>query len=259
MPSTLIIYWLPEAACRRAIDGIREGGGTVTGALLTACQALKATPETVIHVPPAIWRKMCFRQGSWYRASARAGQHMLATVTPLPNDFEDYRDAEIAVSDFRPERLPSNAELERLVATPEYRDGKPEDWEKVKKYDSILFKLFFTLNGIWRKGDNLARHWLGHRANHANFLARRYTTEIDGERVPYSVTENARVCSSCAEYFNLVSPDSRKLVRACPGSVTIGGARRDVYYDVRPVGKARVSPGRTERAAPAGPAEASIR
>lgn len=90
------------------------------------------------------------------------------------------------------------------------------------------------MTGFWRRGDNLARHWLGRRANHANFLAKRHATEIDGERGAYSVTGNAGVCSSCAEFFNVVAPDDRALVRACPGSVTIGGAERDVYYDVRP-------------------------
>ena len=55
----------------------------------------------------------------------------------------------------------------------------------------------------------------------------------------YSVTENAEVCSSCVEFFNLVSEDSRKLVRSCPGSITLSGAKRDIYYDVRPVKNVR--------------------
>jgi hypothetical protein len=62
-----------------------------------------------------------------------------------------------------------------------------------------------------------------------------FTTKIDGEDVPYSVTENAGVCSSCAEFFNVVEDGSRKLVRACPGSVIFGGAPRNVYLDVKPV------------------------
>lgn len=98
-----------------------------------------------------------------------------------------------------------------------------------------MFKLFFTVTRFWGYGDNLRKHWIGHRANHANFLAKKFTTELDGEQVAYSVTGNAGVCSSCAEFFNVVSPDDRKLVRACPGSVTFGAAQRDVYYDVKPV------------------------
>ena len=63
----------------------------------------------------------------------------------------------------------------------------------------------------------------------------RLPTEIDGEEVPYSVTNNDGVCSSCAEFFNIISPDSRKLVRSCPGSATFGKAPKEVYVDVTPV------------------------
>ena len=56
--------------------------------------------------------------------------------------------------------------------------------------------------------------------------------------MPYSVTTNEGVCSSCAELFNVVEPSARKLVRACPGSVIFGGAERDVYLDVIPLGRA---------------------
>ena len=69
----------------------------------------------------------------------------------------------------------------------------------------------------------------------ANFLAKKYTTEVDGEQVPYSVTENSGVCSSCVEFFNITSNDSRKLVRACPGSITFSKVERNQYYDVKPV------------------------
>ena len=85
------------------------------------------------------------------------------------------------------------------------------------------------------KTDKLDRHWLGHRANHANFVAKEHTVELDGEDVPYSVTENASVCSSCAEFFNVTSSDSRKLVCACPGSAIFGGAPRDSFLEVAPI------------------------
>jgi hypothetical protein len=72
---------------------------------------------------------------------------------------------------------------------------------------------------------------------------RRKPSLIDGEAVPYSLTESSRVCSSCAEFFNLASPDSRKLVRSCPGAVTFAKAPRDIFVDVRPVkGKFAESP-----------------
>jgi len=55
--------------------------------------------------------------------------------------------------------------------------------------------------------------------------------------VPYSVTNNAEVCSSCVEFFNVIGPRDRKLVRACPGSVVFAGLERETYYDVVPVNR----------------------
>jgi len=101
--------------------------------------------------------------------------------------------------------------------------------------DSILFKTMFTLTGFWGWGDNLKSHWVNHKANHANFLSRQFTTSIDGEDVPYSITTNDGVCSSCVEFFNIIKQDDRKLVRACPGSITFAKLERERYYDVKPL------------------------
>jgi len=134
-------------------------------------------------------------------------------------------------------RAPStrSSAVSTIVSSEEYQSHKPDRWEKVRWTEAVSFKMVFTLNRIWGIGDNLKKHWLGHRANHANFLSKKVTTELDGEQVPYSVTGNDGVCSSCVEFFNVIEVDSRKLVRACPGSVTFGGAKRDVYYDIKPL------------------------
>ena len=138
-------------------------------------------------------------------------------------------------SDFVPSRLPAREELQSLVDSPAYTERKPGGWEAIGLQDAVMFKILFTLTRFWGIGDSLKRFWLSQRANHANFLARHFTTRIEGEEVPYSVTENAGVCSSCVEFFNVTEAGSRKLVRACPGAVVFGGAQRNVYLDVKPV------------------------
>ena len=116
------------------------------------------------------------------------------------------------------------------------RDTKPEDWEKKNPHgcdhgQDPLHRETAPGAGATRS----ARHWLGHRANHANFLSKHFTTKIDGEDVAYSVTENAGVCSSCVEFFNITNADQRKLVRACPGAITFGGAPKDSFLDIQPI------------------------
>lgn len=231
----LYLYWLEKADLLQARDVLAAGGIGMRPALLTPCQVMRATKTTAIYATPAVWSRMCVRQGSWYRASRRAGLYMLMSTSRLPEAFDEFLDAELSESSFVPEELPSRFQLQQLVDSPEYRDNKPVEWEKKTTLDAIMFKLFFTVTRIWKRTDTLKKHWLGHRANHANFLAHHFTTDIEGEKVPYSVTENAGICSSCVEYFNVIDDSTRKLVRACPGAVTFGGAKRDTYLDVKPV------------------------
>lgn len=229
------VYWFTAAAFDSARNELKAKGYRLRSATLTPCQVLLATGLTLVYARPEKWNGLCNRQGSWYRSSHRLGQTMLVADHLLPKEVHEYLDVQIEASDFIPEVLPTEAQLRELVQSAAYVKKKPDGWERVTWRDSTLFKILFSLTRFWRRGEGLRTHWLGHRANHANFLARRFTTRLDGENVPYSVTENAGVCSSCAEFFNINDPDRRKLVRACPGSISLAGAERDIYYDVRPV------------------------
>lgn len=233
-PQVRYLYWLDGESFRRARKELQAKGHRFEAALLTPCQVLKAREDRIVYAPPVLWSSMCRRQGSWYRSSSKAGLTMMMSASRLGTELDPFLEAELSASDFQPRELPGQGELQGLVESEIYRTQRPDDWERVNPIDGIFFKILFTLTRSWRRGDSLQKHWLGHRANHANFLSREFTTRVDEEDVPYSVTENAGVCSSCAEFFNIVAPESRKLVRACPGSVSFAGARRSVYYDVKP-------------------------
>ena len=229
------LYWLSKDDFLWAKDWLREQGYKLAAARLTPCQVLRATQKRVYYAAPEVWNFMCSRQGSWYRKSGRRGLYMMMSEERLPTEMDRFRDAELSISDFQPDRLPNDEELAEVAAAVEYQESKPKAWEGIGIADALIYKIMFTATGLWGRGDNLNKHWVGHKANHANFIAKHHTTEIDGEEVAYSVTNNDGVCSSCAEFFNVISPDSRKLVRSCPGSVTFGKAPREVFVDVRPV------------------------
>ncbi len=234
-PSRLLLYWLDEDAFYNAKEILREAGIKLVSSKLTPCQVLRASGNTVVYASPAMWSRVCVRQGSWYRDSRRFGQYMMVSARKLPEELDAYLDAELRESDFMPDALPSTDELQALVDSEAYQTAKPEAWEAKTAMDAFMYKTLFTLTRFWGWGDNLKRYWLSHKATHANFLAHHFTTEIDGEAVPYSVATNAGICSSCVEYFNIVDDQSRKLVRACPGAVTFGGAERDTYLDIIPL------------------------
>jgi len=229
------LYWIPADEFSRVVEAIRNSGIRLVGSLLTPCETLRMTADKAVYAAPSIFSRMCVRQGSWYRNSERNGNYLLLSPIRLPKHFDLHLDAEISESDFVPSELPTKNELLSIVESAEYKDTKPQQWERKTWFDAIMFKVFFTINRCWGRGDNLKAHWLSHRANHANFVANKINTEIDGETVPYSISENSGVCSSCVEFFNITNKDQRKLVRACPGSITFGGAKRDIFLDVQPV------------------------
>ncbi len=234
-PARRYVYWIDPAAFERVKSRLRALGYRLRAAPLTPCQALRSRGRRLVYTPPSRWNGFCNRQGSWYRESMRAGLYMVVSDHRLPDGLEAFLAVELGASDFEPERMPGEDELVALIESGEYRDAKPGDWERVNRLEAALMRWLFRVTRFWGRGETLRRHWLGHRANHANFLAGRFSALIDGEDVPHSVTANAGVCSSCAEFFDLVSPGRRKMVRACPGSVTFAGMKRDVFYDVRPV------------------------
>lgn len=229
------MYWVPAQDFKSVAAGVKARGLRLTGSRMTPCETLRAEGNMAIYATPQVFSRMCTRQGSWYRESERNGKFLLLSPQRLGADFDEFLDAEITPSDFKPDMTISPEELIELVRTREYEDQKPEEWEKKTVMDAVGTKVLFTINGLWGKGDSLRKYWLEHRANHANFVSNRFTTEIDGEDVAYSVSENAGVCSSCVEFFNIVTPDRRKLVRSCPGAITFGKAPRDTFLDIRPI------------------------
>ncbi|MDH3326454.1 MAG: hypothetical protein OEM38_07045 [Gammaproteobacteria bacterium] len=229
------IYWMPEQIFDKFKEDIRKTDFKLSSVMKTPCETLKASGKKVRYATPQVFNRLCPRQGSWYRESNKAGQILVVSEEKLSGQYGRYLNASISESDFVPDRLPSSNELEKLIKSDAYRNQRPDEWEAPGVKDSVMFKILFSLTGFWGWGDNLKSHWLNQRSNHANFLAKKYTAEIDGESVPYSVTGNDGVCSSCVEFFNIIGQDSRKMVHACPGSITFANVKRNTYYDVNPI------------------------
>ena len=231
------LYWFDEGDFESSKKLLSEAGYRLEATRMTPCQVLRARGKNLVYAPPEVWSRLCVRQGSWYRHSDRRGQYMLMSDHRLPEALADYLDSEMSESDFAPASLPTAEVLNSIVSSEEYQSQKPDRWEKIRSTEALLVKLLFLFNRSWGISDNLKKHWLGNRANHANFLSKQVTTDVEGEQVAYSVTNNEGVCSSCVEFFNVIEIDSRKLVRSCPGAVTFGGAKRDIYYDIKPLKK----------------------
>jgi hypothetical protein len=220
------VYWIPGDEFVRLKNELILNGFKIKPVTRTSCETLNSKNEIVRYASPKIFSGLCNRQGSWYRASNKAGSYLVVSEERLPEIYNKFLDSTIAGTDFSPQSLPDQSEIKSLVDSEEYQSQRPGDWEKKTFKDGLMYKIFFTLTGYWGFGDNLKKHWNNHRANHANFLTHRYTTDVDGESIPYSVTNNDGVCSSCVEFFNIIDQDSRKIVCACPGAVYFSSVER---------------------------------
>lgn len=229
------VYWFSRQDFAVARKKLKVLGYRLGRIGLVPCKILRAADNKVLYAPPGAWSAFCYRQGSWYRESERKGQYVLVSEKQLPAMFDPHLEAHIRESDFMPATFPTGEEMEQLVASPCYQELKPQGWEKVRVHERIMLRVVFALTGFGKWRENFYTHWLPHRANHANFLCKKYTTELDGVQVPYSISENRSVCSPCAEFFNLVAKRDKKLVRACPGSIISGVAKRGLFYEVRPL------------------------
>lgn len=229
------IYWMPHNEFVKFESNLKSTEFELKPARKTSCGTLNAKGKSVRYASPEIFSGLCKRQGSWYRESNKAGSYLVVSEEKLPDKYSQFLDSKITPTDFSPQSLPGQSDIQKLVNSEEYQNQRPDDWEKKTFKDGLLYKIFFTLIGFWGFGDSLKSHWNNHRANHANFLSHQYTTDIDGESIPYSVTNNDGVCSSCVEFFNIIDQKSRKMVRACPGAVYFSSVEREKYYDVQPV------------------------
>ena len=83
--------------------------------------------------------------------------------------------------------------------------------------------------------------FVGHCANHANFIEPAYQVLEEDRPVPYSLGKTRTVCSACLEFYNIIgSPLSKKnmwfpargRMVPCPGAVLFAGMVPNHYYEV---------------------------
>lgn len=216
----------------------------------TPCKVLDPRLSIGYATPEAWNQGSCRRRGSWYRQSEKAGKYLVGSAFRL----EGFSGGTvIKEANFSPPRLPGREEQRELTRSEVYQSEKPVDWENVQSAEIIeLHKDFRSmgtreipallkrLKPLWLRG--LAKATVLFReifvtncANHANFLDPRYFVEEKGEKIPYSISNNTLfICSSCAEYFDIVGSGFRtKLVVPCLGAAIYGIMEVNRYYRVQ--------------------------
>jgi len=203
-------------------DWAKEKGVRMYKARDMPCEPLH--PQRKIgYVAPKVWDRSCRRQGSWYRESSQAGKYLLISSFRMEHL---HRGTKLSISDFSALRLPSKNVQMEMVQSTIYQRKKPGEWEKLSDNDMLRFKMarselcrLYGLNS-GQMEEELHEVFVTHCANHSNFLAPRYYITEGSEIYPYSIADTPHVCSSCAEFFNLLGQEYRlKFVTPCTGAV----------------------------------------
>jgi hypothetical protein len=187
---------------------------------------------SIAFVEPQVWEEydLCRRQLSWYRASPFSQRILLVSSVAL-DDYGLHPETIIRDSPFRTRNFPDRASQLRLIARESYRKSRPEVWEAIAQDDPDQQKRWLKVMGLGHMSYEAL--FVGHCANHANFLEPEYYVVEGEEKVPYSIARTPYVCSACLEFYNIIgSEHKKKYVVPCPGAVLFAGMAASRYYEV---------------------------
>ena len=198
------------------------------------CRVLRESINIAFLAPPA-WNGFCKRRTSWFRKSKMAGKFLIVSSSPL--DLPDLENPIIVVeSNFKPDRFPSCEEISQLIQSKEYQTRKPPEWDKPDPLERDFYQRWFERNRVNEPFD-FEKILMSHSANHANFLDPKYSINLNGSIVPYSIADSIHVCSSCLEFFNILGDQwPVKYVLPCIGAVKFAGLPMDHYFEVKTFG-----------------------
>ena len=181
------------------------------------CEALYLHSQ-VMHVPPPIWSKRCYRQGSWFRTSQYANLHLIVSnsALELPQSVKKGT-IEIIEVENRPS-LTKEKYLD-LLKTKEFKKRAPDEWFHFLEKEVPAFQKYIERKQLGLSLDELLEM---HSANHANFLlpeGENYSRAgYKGEFFVCSLFSEEFICSACLELFGVIGNHLPKMIiKKCPG------------------------------------------
>jgi hypothetical protein len=223
-------YWLDLKGFRLAKMDLEGKEVQRTDEAHLPCRVLTASKE-LGYLAPSAWNGFCKRRTSWYWKSEKAEKFLIVSNKPM--DIPGCKDPiTIVESNFKPDHLPSLKEILELTESDEYCKKKPKGWDKPDPIEKDFYQRYFERYRAIDSFDfeKLLKH---HSANHANFLDPKFYIVLNEHKVPYSIADSIRVCSSCLEFFNILGDQwSLKYVVSCIGAVKFAGLPMNQYFKV---------------------------
>jgi len=194
------------------------------------CRVLRAFMD-IGYVIPRAWEGFCKRRTSWYLSSEKMGKFLVISREPL--NFSGLTSPIVIMnSNFRPERLPTYSEISELARSRPFQAAVPRLWNKPDTVEKEFCEKWLERNQINEPFD-FEKILMSHSANHANFIDPKFFHDLNGSKIPYSISNSAHVCSSCLEFFNILGSQSpMKYVVPCIGAVQFAKLPINKYLKV---------------------------
>jgi hypothetical protein len=212
-------YWVSPAEIQGVLEDLKAklDKNDIPKAQIRQCESLNST-TTIMHVPPEVWSANCKRQGSWFRTSDRAQDHLIVVNQPLDLDhvLQHGIIRLITVNDypsFTREKIPE------LLTTPTFTSRVQKEWFEYLPSERPLYQGYIDR---YKLGVTLDEFLTFHSANHANFLLPRqhaalYCT-LEGESIVCSLFAQEFTCSACMQLFGILGLHHEKMIiKKCPG------------------------------------------
>lgn len=225
------VYWLTVRELDRLKEGLADKGLDLFRTKKAVCLPLSRDLK-IAFAEPQVWDEysLCHRQLSWYRESPFR-QKVLVVSSFVLEDEHLHPETIIRDSKFRSRIFPDRAEQLRMIARESYQKSRPEEWENIDGEDSDQQKRWLKVMGLGHM--SYKELFIGHCANHANFIDPDYYILEGNQRVPYSIGRTPFICSACLEFYNIIGADNKKkYVVPCPGAVLFAGMDGNHYYEV---------------------------
>ena len=223
-------YWVDIHTFGRVKAELNGKGIQITDEVYIPCRVLRKSME-IGCVRPSAWEGFCKRRTSWYVNSEKAGKFLVVSNQPLELSGLG-NPILITESNFKPNRLPTSEEIVELVQSVSFQKRKPHIWDKIEPIEKDVQKRWVERHGINEPFD-FDKTFMIHSANHSNFITPRFCINLNGAKVPYSISDSAHVCSSCIEFFNILGGQwPVKYAVPCIGAVQFSRLPQDHYFRV---------------------------
>jgi hypothetical protein len=230
-------YWMDLHTLEKVKADLNGKEIQISDEVYIPCRVLRKSME-IGCVRPSAWEGFCKRRTSWYLNSEKAGKFLVVSNQSL-GPLGLGNPILITESNFKPDRLPTSEEITELIESVSFQRRKPRLWDKIEPVERDFQKRWVERHGINEPFD-FDKTFMIHSANHSNFITPRFYMNLNGAKVPYSVSDSAHVCSSCIEFFNILGEQwPVKYAVPCIGAVQFAHLLKDQYFEVK-IGNTRM-------------------